>query len=65
MWIARDKGGELYAYKHKPQRDDRYFFVQDEYADDPDEYWVIGRECYPEVTWENSPKELVVKEESV
>ena len=54
MWLARDKDGELYAYKYKPQRMTRCYASM----------WssiILDRKEYPEVTWENSPVELVPK----
>lgn len=56
MWIARDRDGELYAYKYKPKKMTRCYASM----------WssiILDRKEYPEVTWENSPKELVVKED--
>ena len=63
IWIAREKDGLLYAYKNKP------FYNKNE------EEWhslVEGRlsrfayrlseEWFPELTFENSPMELIIKE---
>lgn len=57
MWIARDKDGELFVYKQRPFRNGDVFNSA---------YGMYGMMAilnyeYPEVTWENSPKELVVK----
>ena len=57
MWIARDKDGCLYIYTSKPKRGKRYFEDTDGF------YRSIQPGEYPEVTWENSPKELVVLNE--
>lgn len=60
MWIARDKNGELYAYTTKPIRYGEYFGASTDWSILDEELW-LDKESYPEVTWENSPKELVVK----
>ena len=60
MWIARDKNGSLWIHITKPVRVDdkletaKFLSLR---------YEIIPSELYPEVTWENSPKELVVKED--
>lgn len=64
MWIARDRNGSLYAYNRKPVRFEDYFGCLTEWGT-WDEELGLDKNDYPEVTWENSPKELVVKEESV
>ena len=59
VWIARDKNGELYLYKSKPWRckeDTNGHFDCDEILLPMDE------DMYPEITWENSPKEFNLKE---
>ena len=59
IWIARDKEGGLWVYPDKPIRLTNRFESEDVLAD----YFPINSKLYPEVTWENSPKELVVKGE--
>ena len=59
-WIARDKNGELFIYTSKPQRDKDEFLLIDKNSDC---FEIDNNDLYPEVTWENSPKELIVKEE--
>ena len=59
-WIARDKNGELFIYASKPQRDKDEFLLIDKNSDC---FEIDNNDLYPEVTWENSPKELIVKEE--
>lgn len=59
MWIARDENGSLYIYDNKPVR------RKGRFEDESDEYEEISEYYFPEVTWENSPKELVVKKEDV
>lgn len=67
MWIARDKDGSLYLYSAKPyignsgicficNGDD--IFISDCY----DCYCRLDEDMFPEVTFENSPKELVIKD---
>lgn len=58
MWIARDKKGYLFVYQNKPKLVDDHF----EICADGIGYWGICSKDYPEVTFENSPKELVIKE---
>ena len=59
MWIARDENGNLWVYENKPIRKSHTFHPLE-----MEETWtIINKDQYPEVTWENSPKELVVKEE--
>ena len=58
VWIARDKNGELYLYKSEPWRckeDKNGHFDCDEMLLPMDE------DMYPEITWENSPKEFELK----
>lgn len=58
VWIARDKNGELYLYKSKPWRckeDTNGHFDCDEIL------LPIDEDMYPEITWENSPKEFELK----
>lgn len=54
VWIARDKNGELCLYKSKPCRCGQCF--------DFDEVFMpMDEDMYPEITWENSPKEFELK----
>lgn len=53
MWIARDKHGEIYLYPTKPHKYDYVF--------DGDDWWQIDQNLFPEVTFENSPKEVELK----
>lgn len=59
VWIARDKNGELYLYKSEPWRckEDKngHFDCGDEILLPMDE------DMFPEITWENSPKEFELK----
>lgn len=57
MWIARDKDGELWVFGDKP------------FTDRCNTYWTIragaaikvDKKVLPEVTFENSPKEVELK----
>lgn len=54
VWIARDKNGELCLYKSKPRRCGLCF--------DCDEMFMpMDEDMFPEITWENSPKEFELK----
>lgn len=55
IWIARDMDGELWLSVVKPKR------LEDSFGHGSG--YIIPKHHYPEVTWENSPKELVVKGE--
>lgn len=55
VWIARDKDGELCLYKSKPWK-----CVYGQF--DCDEMFLpMDSDMYPEITWENSPKEFELK----
>ena len=54
VWIARDKDGELCLYKSKPWRNGLCF-------DFDDMFMAMDKDMYPEITWENSPKEFELK----
>lgn len=58
IWIARNKDNTLEVYRVKPERKAKCF------DSDPRE-WIdyLNDDEYPEVTWENCPKELTVKED--
>jgi hypothetical protein len=60
VWIARDKNGELYLYKSEPWRckEDK----NGHFDCDADEILLpMDEDMYPEITWENSPKEFELK----
>lgn len=74
MWIARDKDGRLYMFTKKPFR---YEYDSAPWVDtDGVEHktrivyeggkkckrYSLDRNMYPDVTFENSPKELVLRE---
>lgn len=58
MWIARDRNGELWMFKERPDRMTNVWGV--EFAED-----IITRlpkQIFPEVKWEDSePRELILK----
>lgn len=60
VWIARDKDGEISIYKNKPWKRENEPYHNGEF--DSDDYYInIDKELYPEITWENSPKEFELK----
>lgn len=70
IWIARDKDGDLYLYSEKPELDndtftwgeeDEHIFFNLNGLND-NSYMQIDSDLYPEVTFENSPKELIIKD---
>jgi hypothetical protein len=69
VWVARDKDGDLYVYDRKPFREyagggsyetGRWITAKGNsysyYA------YKLNPDWFPELTWENSPIELVQKE---
>lgn len=56
IWIARSKYGYLALFKNKPKKKDSFWDV-----DSDEDYYPIDNDLFPEVTWENSPIELVPK----
>ena len=59
IWIARDKDGSLNLFESKPSRDVCGIGVW--FANSGTTSASIQNYLYPEVTWENSPIELVPK----
>lgn len=59
IWIARDKDGTLYVHNRKPKRN-AFNGIWLNNGDDRS-YEVLDGDWFPEVTWENSPIELVPK----
>lgn len=57
MWIARNKDGELYAYRHKPvlTYDSTAYHVEDVLIDD---YFQLEESDFPDVKYEDSPVEV-------
>jgi hypothetical protein len=57
MWIARDKNGELVMFTEKPIRQECGGIGRwDTFS--PDGAVVIGKELFPDVTWDTEPKEI-------
>lgn len=56
LWIARDKSGLLFLYEGRPQRNDRYF-----YNTPTGNSVKVEESLFPELTWENSPREVELK----
>ena len=54
LWIARDKSGLLCLYDKKPTFDGDYWVSSDSWS-------FLDLEYFPEVTFENSPKEIELK----
>lgn len=60
VWIARDKNGTLAIFENKPVLDyDNAWYC--EYTDE--KFNTIDRKLFPEITFENSPKQLIIKED--
>lgn len=60
LWIARDKDNNLFIYSKRPIKDYNSYLYDDE---DILDSIIIPEELYPEVTFENSPKQLIIKED--
>lgn len=61
IWIARDKNGDLYAYKTRPKRSQDIWIDMAHYERGGTSkklslYW------FPELTWQDEPIELTIKE---
>ena len=58
MWIARDKSGAVYLYELLPIRGLHMFTS----CNGDNAILYLGeKEIYPELTWENSPKQVELK----
>ena len=55
-YIARDKNGEVYLHREKPTRLISVFVS--------DDWWILERCDFPNVTFENSPLEVEIIERS-
>lgn len=58
-WIARDSNGELWIYDHKPIK--KYEIFQSDFELDKCFASELPAWVLPEVTFENSPKEVEIK----
>ena len=60
VWIARDKNGTLAMFKNEPILDiDDAWYCKDE----GDDFSIVNKDMFPEVTFKNSPKQLIIKED--
>ena len=55
-WIARDKNGEVFLHRERPTRLISMFAS--------DDWWILERCDFPNVTFENSPLEVEIIERS-
>ena len=55
LWIARDSNKGLYLYDKKPFKRELNFYAEND-------SWVcwLDKNLYPEITFENSPKQLIL-----
>lgn len=59
MWIARDKDGDLWLFRKKPQEQNAGFWSVESITD-----VIISllKQIFPEVQWEDSePRKLILK----
>ena len=56
LWIARDKNGSLYLYDKKPLKHEDFGFFES--LDSNGYQFQISCKYFPEVTFENSPKQV-------
>ena len=57
-WIARDKDGMLFIYTQPPSINP---IREDVYMVNNGDFLSIDKNLFPEVTFENSPKEVEIK----
>ena len=61
MYLARDREGFLALYVSEPAKDEDVFFP-DVYDNEwKEQYIVLDKELFPEVTFENSPVKVEIK----
>lgn len=58
VWIARDEDGDLAIYENKPAQLEDGTWYSKVYT-----YTYINKKLFPEVTFENSPKQLILKQD--
>lgn len=67
LWIARDENGGLYLYSNKPIKQkfgEQNFFKSESKSNDGNYDEIkIDSALFPEVTFENSPQQLVLKQD--
>ena len=59
LWIARDYDGELWAYEHKPILDVDIY--KTDLSLENTSSVELPTEWFPEVTFENSPRQIELK----
>lgn len=64
IWIARDKGGSLFAYERKPVRDERSDNWSPEDLNDFS-YCEIENYWFPDLKWEDEPIELASRQDAL
>ncbi len=59
LYVARDKKtGDVWLYSAEPARHPEFGSFGIKY---PEEQMCLGKDVFPEVTWENSPVEVELK----
>jgi hypothetical protein len=58
FYIARDKDNKLYLYREKPLKSDVIFICQCNNNRHWSEYFELDESLFPEINFENSPKEV-------
>lgn len=61
FWIARDEDGDLFLYNEKPSILKTGIDVWDCFQAPNKDFLVIFNDLFPEVTFENSPKQVELK----
>ena len=59
MWIAREENGDLYLFRYKPYKSQRYWYCDEEEA--AKNRLRIDRDLFPEVDFYNSPVEVDIQ----
>ena len=60
LWIARNEVGNLKLFKEKPHKEVSMLSMKNYWNDGKDSY-TIDSYLFPEVTFENSPREVELK----
>ena len=58
MWVARDKNGELFLWKYKPERGDELWNVEGMFTFEP--WFMIDSNLFPNLSWEDEPIEIEI-----
>ena len=61
MYLARDMEGFLALYVSEPVKDEDVFFPEVDDDEWKEQYIVLDKELFPEVTFENSPVKVEIK----